>query len=99
MTTLAEALQSMKNVDLRTISTRGAADVGAVLEKAVGEIVEREALVSEREALVSQREANVTLKEETVADKLLALGSVERTRAALTILPKREGGRRWLSRR
>jgi len=96
MTTLSEALDTLKKVTWRDITPAQEESVAAFLEQATKEVITREGNVTAREHEVSRREALVTVREEQVASRIKAIGTVERVRSVIYPALKQEK-RSWLS--
>jgi hypothetical protein len=78
MTDLQNALEAMGRVDFTNVDPHHQNTMGQFLERALAEIVQREAAVQEREGVVSKRESDVQIREERAEAQLKAIESAQR---------------------
>ncbi len=78
MTELQAALEAMGRVDFTNVDPHHQCTMGQFLERALAEIVQREAAVQEREGAVSRRESDVQIREERAEQQLKAIESAQR---------------------
>lgn len=100
-TELDQALQAMGRVNFADMDPAHQATMGSFLERALDEIMRRQADVTTREQNVSRREADVQIREDRVAKQVIAVASAQRLKEQLGFVAQDAASakRGWLTRR